>query len=648
MRAFARRVLLAGSRPALLWLAGAAFLLANAASLPANEAGAAQPERSASAWTTRIDPRALRLYQPSAQPQGARGAGGPGFDLDDRLAQMGRIRLMIDTGGNCGDAQALREEFLRGVPSARWEGHVGPWAQITLDLAELPALGGMPCLTFAMLPPKGISLAEPHPSPADPRSGAIVSQGTGEIGAQRYHQRGLDGQGIRVGVVDLGFANLAQIWGTEIPVDTETRSFYQSPAGEGDLTGGGDDHGTACAEIVHDVAPGAQLYLVNIFTPVDLAAAVDWLRGEGVSVISHSIGWFFGPGDGTGTVSDIARGACEDGMLWVNAAGNQADAYWEGDFQDADTDGLNEFAVGDESIHYAAGEGGSGFDFILTWDRWPYSTALTFAVEIWEDGARAISSDDLYGATWPYAYHDISFSRSHPASVVDVRLRRVRGTEEAHLRLFRLDGHPIGEHGTAQGSIVIPADVPEVLAVGAYRVLEGSLEDFSSQGPNQAGVPKPELCGPDRVQTATIATFGGTSAACPHAAGAAALLLEAAPPGGFFDFHWTVDELRRLLAWGAETEGPEVSDGCVWGLLRLPEPDSAAETTRVELVFRVPSPSRAPLRIEFTRTLPGLHHIRLHDLEGRSIATTVLSLPPSHAEEILWSPSFSGRPATGW
>src|SRR5947207_14401248 len=36
-------------------------------------------------------------------------------------------------------------------------------------------------------------------------------------------------------------------------------------------------HGTACAEIVYDMAPGATLYLVNFTTEVDLGNAINWL-----------------------------------------------------------------------------------------------------------------------------------------------------------------------------------------------------------------------------------------------------------------------------------------------------------------------------------------------------------------------------------
>ena len=46
------------------------------------------------------------------------------------------------------------------------------------------------------------------------------------------------------------------------------------------------------AEIVHEMAPGAQLYLICINTEVDFAAAVAYAKAQGASVISHSASWF--------------------------------------------------------------------------------------------------------------------------------------------------------------------------------------------------------------------------------------------------------------------------------------------------------------------------------------------------------------------
>jgi hypothetical protein len=60
---------------------------------------------------------------------------------------------------------------------------------------------------------------------------------------------------------------------------------------DGDITGGGEVHGTACAEIVHDVAPDAELYLVSYDGySYQLEAVVNYLILEEVDIVSNSAG----------------------------------------------------------------------------------------------------------------------------------------------------------------------------------------------------------------------------------------------------------------------------------------------------------------------------------------------------------------------
>jgi len=70
--------------------------------------------------------------------------------------------------------------------------------------------------------------------------------------------------------------------------------------------------------------------------------------------------------------------------------------------------------------------------------------------------------------------------------------------------------------------------------VGAVRhFTPGSLESFSSRGPSNDGRLKPDIVAPDGVAVTGAGGFGspffGTSAAAPHAAALAALLLECQP-----------------------------------------------------------------------------------------------------------------------
>lgn len=70
-------------------------------------------------------------------------------------------------------------------------------------------------------------------------------------------------------------------------------------------------HGTECAEIVHDMAPEADLLLMKISTSVQLAEAVNDAITYGADMISHSVGWFnTNFYDGTGPSLKSQRKRC--------------------------------------------------------------------------------------------------------------------------------------------------------------------------------------------------------------------------------------------------------------------------------------------------------------------------------------------------
>ena len=131
------------------------------------------------------------------------------------------------------------------------------------------------------------------------------------------------------------------------------------------------------------------------------------------------------------------------------------------------------------------------------------------------------------------------------------------------------------QYQIAAGSLVEPADNPSVLAVGAVPWSSpNTIESFSSQGPTEDGRIKPDLAGPDGVSNATYGSFYGTSAASPHAAGAAALVLQANPG-------WTPAQVASFL------EGQAVDLGAAG-------PDNVYGAGRLDLGAIEPTPTPTP------------------------------------------------------
>jgi subtilisin family serine protease len=153
----------------------------------------------------------------------------------------------------------------------------GPWTQILLPVEALPALADTAGVRFVRRPWLP--------------SLAVMSEGVAVTGADEWQDVGYTGQSVKVGVLDVGFLGYTnRISEGELPSDVITRSFVGTGS-EFDFWGQPpSQHGTACAEVVHDMAPDAQLYLVNAGTEVEWANAVDWLLAQKVDVISFSAG----------------------------------------------------------------------------------------------------------------------------------------------------------------------------------------------------------------------------------------------------------------------------------------------------------------------------------------------------------------------
>ncbi len=418
--------------------------------------------------------------------------------------------------------------------------------------------------------------------PSVPVPLAVTSEGVQKIRADLYHAAGYRGSGVKIAVIDVGFAGLSasQARG-DLPYSVITRDFTGRGI-ESDYS-----HGTAVAEIVHDVAPDAQLYLIKIEDEVDLDNAVSYCISEGIDIINHSLGWyntnFY---DGTGTIGDIVRRATSAGILWVQAAGNDALRHWEGNFTDTDGDGWL-----DTEITLTA-QAGNPIMLYFTWDGWPLTSDDYDLFLYGPDGTLVASSTKTQAGTEePTEFINYTAATS---GTYRIRIQRASGTAR-RLELFSIY-QDLSPHVIAS-SMPAPANAAEALSVGAISwsvYTTGPIEDYSSRGPTNDGRRKPDLVAPDDVTTGVTpyySPFQGTSAAAPHVAGAAALLLSQDPSLDRASL-WT-----KLLSYCISMGDPNTYGA---GRLELSLPAAPKPDLVIDSITYTPSSPRVGNTVTFT------------------------------------------------
>jgi len=228
----------------------------------------------------------------------------------------------------------------------------------------------------------------------DPGVLLSTSEGREVINADKWGVS-YNGTGIKVGIIDQGFDGWQTLQDTELPqIPSEQR--YE-------VTTTGISHGTSVAEIIYDIAPGSQLYLAQFGGPAEFLDAADWLIDTiGVDIISSSVGFpGRGPGDGTYLYAQKVKDASDNGILWVQAAGNFAESHWSGTWTDDDEDGYLDFSSGDWTNGFYL-DTSRDIDIYLNWnDSWG-SASHSFNVDLYKNG-NWVKSGNSENTTNPFS-----------------------------------------------------------------------------------------------------------------------------------------------------------------------------------------------------------------------------------------------------
>ncbi len=497
--------------------------------------------------------RLLQIYQIHGMEKAKQFARLRDIEIEDRLL---RVITEAQSLGMSFEARIMDSVLSHQIESlgGSVEGTSHGLIQSLIPLDALENLVCYPSVRYIRLPLKPIPLVT---SEGVTKTGATVWQGF-----PSYRQ---ESQG-KVCVLDAGFRGYKSLLGEELPSQVEVKSFRS----DGKLNP--SKHGTACAEIIHDMAPQAPLWLVNFNTEVEHHQAVNWIINQGIEIISYSIGWFnAGAGDGTGPICADVQRAADNGIIWVSAAGNQAESHWSEVFKDKDNDNWHNFSGDDEILSFPV-NANQKIQVYMSWDDWgtwngtDYSgssqdydlSLLRWNGSDWIEVER--STNRQTGTQWPT--ESIRMVASNQAGTWGIAISRHKAKQNVKFNVFILGNSAAIEYDKPRGSLVVPADSPSALAVGATSWQDDSYHTYSSRGPTADKRIKPDLVAPSGVTGSTYGELGffGTSASTPHVAGAFALLRAKTP--------FTMDQIEGILLERAFELGPPGKDN-MFGMGRL-------------------------------------------------------------------------------
>ena len=448
-------------------------------------------------------------------------------------------------------------------------------------------------------------------------SGIVVSQGDtaqrSDIARKKYK---VNGSGVKIGVLSDSYDNLGTakkgVKQGELPGPGNPSHFNKAVDVLEDLDSGGDDEGRAMLEIVHDVAPGSTLAFHTAFLgEADFAQGIQDLTAKGCQVIADDVSYFDEPFFQDGIIAQSVDISKKKGVSYFSAAGNDGVNSYEYAYQPSDVEFLgpgagtaqNFSAAGDPPVYAQPVYIPSGGSLVSSfqWDQSSFSAS----------GVGASSDLDIYlldingnivaaGATDNIASGDpietFGYFNDTESPTFFIVILKYAGPDPEHLKyiLFNdaqfyatspaipgvLSGTCFG-HAKAAGAIAVGATYFQ--QTPAYGTDPAVIEYYSSYG----GIPtyfdisgnriapvvrrKPDITAPDGVNTSFFNPFGypdgafdgdpypnffGTSAAAPHAAGVAALMIEAQKLNTI-----TPDQIRGVMSSNTSDMDDPLTDG---------------------------------------------------------------------------------------
>lgn len=374
------------------------------------------------------------------------------------------------------------------------------------------------------------------PSYGSPRTGQVVSAGDALLKADSVRSElGYTGKGIKIGVISDGVDNRADSQATgDLPA---TINMHPTMPGS-------DDEGTAMLEIIHDLAPDAELYFCGPGTSAEMVECMNWFVAQGCHVAVDDLGYYGEPYFADGLIAQGAANVVQQGLVYVSACGNDNKKHYQGNFNPSTVNtGYHNFGT-DDVLEIEASD---DFRVILQWSDPMQASANDYDLKLLQqvgDSWEIVESSEFIqdGDDNPFEY--VFYNTS---GIYGVGIEKRTSAQPRELELFLLGSAYITDQDRVDGDAIFghPA-VESVISVGAINADDPStIAYYSSHGPStiytdftlQTRVERQSLDGAGiagvETKTGQLGYFSnpfyGTSASAPHIAAVAALMLEANP-----------------------------------------------------------------------------------------------------------------------
>jgi len=467
-----------------------------------------------------------------------------GTERQGRTTSAGLIPLYVEAEpGQVG--QARRELEARGL-TVRSEQN--DYLAVDADTATITDLASVDAIRHIQ------ERRQPKPHDVTPDN---ITEGLGIMNADTLQNEGITGSGARIAVIDHYFHTENPKYRDNILATVGSDTYFTTDA----EYSGGTQHGTACAEIVSDLAPDAELILATTQGSKSFGEIMDEIETYDPDGATMSLGFYTGLRiDGQDVISNRVDQFTDGGRIFACSAGNSANGeHWDGAFVNDGND-LMEFDSSLSTPTRYPVTLNSQTEVHVHWDAdWSLDNQR-YKVRLYENESDPVGDNSAHVFQQTTTPVEVISPSQSGVQTYYLEIEKVNATGTEHFDIFPW-GAVLDGPTTPERSLGIPATSPDpnTLAVAAVQATDygrmpnaEDLKSYSSQGPTQDGRRGLDVAAPSFVSTTDVDDYGGygpienggafngTSAASPHVGGLIGLLYDS-------DLSATRDERRQAI-----------------------------------------------------------------------------------------------------